>query len=685
MENEQNSSGFKEEEMEEVMSAHQSRTTSPTPISRGASTENLTPPKKRAKSAMVAMTSDENLSALDGALTSANAVGTSEGTAAPPTCDPGPIHALASAGVRTESVESSATDTLPAVSALSSQAPAAKKKKATANTKRDSPSSSSAPTPKAKKSTTKKAAASNSSSARSQTAQQDATSPQPVASSASSRKQVEPIKEVGASDGEEEEEDGTLYCICKSPYDDAEGGMIMCDRCDLWYHCRCVGVDPDNVELVDQFICPPCEQQTPERTTYKIACSRPGCRHAALTPLSRYCSERCGVLAIAAKMDALRVTKNKAAAAALMQDARVQRSRKVQGITEHRIQMVQDSSWTSAFQPLRSAHGSAGLTCAEQYSYLDRSSNDSAGTSSYVAHAEHGLIAEAVVSYAPSTTRASIAAASSGSIALLEEQAELQDRLAALDLRKQRVNAALDRLDLRSTILHLITDRVSLLPHVGVSTIVSNAGAAGDTPNDTEAETEAAASLARPKAKGKKGKKAASKESGGAASGPRCGYDERLHWDDAQFDRWTQSNDGQRILAHELPIDGVLDDEPPPPTDSMVIDTKDQGASTPSTEQARICSIAKRKCKRHTDWSNLREASLDVEKSVLNHESQKISEERLDLDQRLHELAQTLIVRQELEAMEQQRRKEAEAQRNEQLARDIALEGTRRSASAVRT
>lgn len=29
-------------------------------------------------------------------------------------------------------------------------------------------------------------------------------------------------------------------------------------RCDGWYHPPCVGMPEDEIEIVDQFICPPC-------------------------------------------------------------------------------------------------------------------------------------------------------------------------------------------------------------------------------------------------------------------------------------------------------------------------------------------------------------------------------------------------------------------------------------------
>ena len=45
-----------------------------------------------------------------------------------------------------------------------------------------------------------------------------------------------------------------LYCICFCPDDGSQ--MIACDSCDKWFHCRCVGIDSNN--LPDEYKCPNC-------------------------------------------------------------------------------------------------------------------------------------------------------------------------------------------------------------------------------------------------------------------------------------------------------------------------------------------------------------------------------------------------------------------------------------------
>ncbi|KAI8067711.1 uncharacterized protein B0P05DRAFT_573764 [Gilbertella persicaria] len=48
-----------------------------------------------------------------------------------------------------------------------------------------------------------------------------------------------------------------LYCICQQPYDGKP--MVQCDKCEEWFHCTCVGFDPDSQEDID-WICQTCRQ-----------------------------------------------------------------------------------------------------------------------------------------------------------------------------------------------------------------------------------------------------------------------------------------------------------------------------------------------------------------------------------------------------------------------------------------
>ncbi|KAG8925768.1 hypothetical protein FRC02_009438 [Tulasnella sp. 418] len=102
---------------------------------------------------------------------------------------------------------------------------------------------------------------------------------------------------------EEEVVDTHLYCICKQLYDD-DRVMIACDNCDEWYHPKCVGLIEEDLELVDMFICPPCIAQNPNlQTTYKVSCVQ--CRRPARLPLSKFCSDECGIQCVMDRVDKL--------------------------------------------------------------------------------------------------------------------------------------------------------------------------------------------------------------------------------------------------------------------------------------------------------------------------------------------------------------------------------------------
>ena len=166
--------------------------------------------------------------------------------------------------------EASTSAPTPPSDAIATPQPPSKKKKSS-TIKKEASSSSSTPKPKRSASSTKK---SNSHAG---------------PSSASSR--TKPKVEVQSQPPlpatlDSEDEDTTLYCTCQRRQDDVEGGMIMCDRCEQWYHYRCMRITEDDAELVDQFICPPCNAVTGQQTTYKTACARGGCRRAAMEPLA---------------------------------------------------------------------------------------------------------------------------------------------------------------------------------------------------------------------------------------------------------------------------------------------------------------------------------------------------------------------------------------------------------------
>ncbi|KAG8986900.1 hypothetical protein FRB90_003717 [Tulasnella sp. 427] len=112
------------------------------------------------------------------------------------------------------------------------------------------------------------------------------------------------IREEVEEEEEPEEEviDTRLYCICKQMYDD-DRIMIACDNCDDWCHPGCVGLPEADLDLVDLFFCPACQASYGLRTTYKTACAEDGCRRPARLPLSKFCSDECGIECVMKRVD----------------------------------------------------------------------------------------------------------------------------------------------------------------------------------------------------------------------------------------------------------------------------------------------------------------------------------------------------------------------------------------------
>ncbi|XP_029635778.1 nucleosome-remodeling factor subunit BPTF isoform X3 [Octopus sinensis] len=50
-----------------------------------------------------------------------------------------------------------------------------------------------------------------------------------------------------------------LYCICRTPYDKSQF-YIGCDRCQDWFHGRCVGVTKSEADSMDTYLCPTCKK-----------------------------------------------------------------------------------------------------------------------------------------------------------------------------------------------------------------------------------------------------------------------------------------------------------------------------------------------------------------------------------------------------------------------------------------
>ncbi|XP_078510455.1 nucleosome-remodeling factor subunit BPTF isoform X2 [Lissotriton helveticus] len=66
-----------------------------------------------------------------------------------------------------------------------------------------------------------------------------------------------------AQEGSNEE----LYCICRTPYDESQF-YIGCDRCQNWYHGRCVGILQSEADQIDEYVCPQCQSTEDAMTMF---------------------------------------------------------------------------------------------------------------------------------------------------------------------------------------------------------------------------------------------------------------------------------------------------------------------------------------------------------------------------------------------------------------------------------
>ncbi|GAN06081.1 PHD finger domain protein [Mucor ambiguus] len=62
-----------------------------------------------------------------------------------------------------------------------------------------------------------------------------------------------------------------LYCTCQRPYDGEP--MVQCDTCEEWFHCSCVGFNPDNQEEDEEnidWVCSKCKEGAKEPKAAEI-------------------------------------------------------------------------------------------------------------------------------------------------------------------------------------------------------------------------------------------------------------------------------------------------------------------------------------------------------------------------------------------------------------------------------
>ncbi|KAF8936496.1 hypothetical protein BGZ58_004098 [Dissophora ornata] len=98
----------------------------------------------------------------------------------------------------------------------------------------------------------------------------------PKVTTGTSNKQKQGARKVGRPKSVSKD----VYCICREPYDGVEF-MIACDRCEEWFHGRCIGMKPQEAKKSSHYYCDTCQRirrmfgvSTPDDVNAKFAKSK---------------------------------------------------------------------------------------------------------------------------------------------------------------------------------------------------------------------------------------------------------------------------------------------------------------------------------------------------------------------------------------------------------------------------
>lgn len=260
-----------------------------------------------------------------------------------------------------------------------------------------------------------------------------------------------------------------------------------------------------------------------------------------MLPLSRYCSQRCGILVAAGRIAKAKASKLPGGSS---QSSKVVAERLLGRVVQGATKREGLCTWT--------AEGPAAEAWARRF----------VGAAPAVVVAEDNEV--------PPTSGEA------------EALALVRVRIATLEAQKRTANLALTRLDARAKLLVLCNERLADLPRLIAEEGAApqkNAGGKRRRRGPAEGEGEESAKLGL----------------------QRCGYDERLHWPDAKFAEWADGA-GRAALEGQAPLDGAL---------------LGPGDETDQATQPAVCGSAKRKCRRHADWSMVRDADFEVERELL--------------------------------------------------------------------
>lgn len=230
----------------------------------------------------------------------------------------------------------------------------------------------------------------------------------------------------------------------------------------------------------------------------------------------------------------------------------------------------------------------------------------------------------------------------------LEEIDALSKRQRALDEERKCVNEALDTLAARTKLLQLADDRAATLE-------IMREQAEDDSGGKSAGKKAAKAKKA--KSKDQEESEEAPVSAAPVRGQPGCGYDERLSWDNTSFKHWLHQPGTREILDEIQPLDG-----------NVVEDMRHNNSSLPTL----VCGAAKRKCKRHADWSIVRAADYEVERELQTQRLSTLAEQSQQFKRRIQELGKDI---QQSLLNERERHEHAD----ETLAKVLASEGSRRS------
>lgn len=317
-----------------------------------------------------------------------------------------------------------------------------------------------------------------------------------------------------------------------------------------------------------------------------------------MPPLSRYCSERCGILVAASRIAKTKYAKlSPAACVERLMTARVRASKRTEGI----------AVWTSEGESNGKSQKVEGEDEAAKAEMMQ----------AVMGEENHDLVS---LSLAPQEQEkeqerfAIFAYASPDAEELYRSQQESRN----LNEARDAINRSLDLLAARNKVLQLAEDRIGTLEPLIDDSLASTAP-----------------SSSKKKSKKKGGGTKATQEEEETASEPatarvvaRCGFDERISWDDARFDGWCRSDSGRKMLDEEVGLDGHLD----PPT------SPESEGEAVREESAKVCSLAKKKCKRHADWNVLKSAEFEVQRELQTRTLSALSEQTQDVESRISQL-----------------------------------------------